>query len=83
MPVKSHRSTFSLRPRARRLAEDRARAKSISFGEAISDLIEEAEALRPQTTLVMRKNGLPMLVPPPGTPKIDPALVRKAIEEDW
>lgn len=83
MSAKAHRSTFSLRPRARRLIEDRARAKAISFGEAISDLVEEAEDQRPKTTLVVRKNGLPMFVTPPGTPKIDPALIRKAIEEDW
>lgn len=82
MPAKSHRSTFTLRPRARRLAEDRARAQSISFGDAISELIEEAEAYRPQTRLEVR-DGLPVFVTPPGTPKIDPALIRKAIEEDW
>lgn len=76
------RTTLSLQPRARRIAEERAKLMSISLGDAVSALIEEAEANRPQTRLEIR-NGLPVFVTPPGTPKIDLALVRKAIEEDW
>lgn len=79
----SHRSTFTLGQRARQIAEQRAKQRRISLGEAITELIEQAEDNAPRARLVIRPNGLPMFVTPPGSPKIDTALVRQAIEEDW
>jgi hypothetical protein len=77
------RTTLSLRPKALRIARQRAQLQSISLGEAVSQLVEEAERYAPQARVEVRKNGLPVIVTPPGTPPIDPATVRRAIEEDW
>ena len=76
------RTTITLSVNARQIAERHAQARRISFGEALSKLVEEAEANRPQTRLETR-DGWPVFVTPPGTLPIDPALIRKAIEEDW
>lgn len=75
------RTTLNLRPAARRIAEERAQYKCISIGEAVSELIEEAETHRPRTRLEMR-DGLPVLVPPPGTPKLTMEMVKEMLEED-
>jgi hypothetical protein len=76
------RTTLTLEAKAYRIARQRAQARSISLGKAVSELIEEAEVHAPKTRLMMA-DGLPVFVPPPGTPPIDPALIRQAIEEDW
>ncbi|MGQ0619540.1 MAG: antitoxin [Panacagrimonas sp.] len=76
------RTTLNLRPQARRIAEERAQYKAISIGDAVSDLIEEAEALRPKARLEMR-DGLPVLVAPPGTPKLTMEMVKEMLEDEW
>ncbi len=81
--MSSGRTTLNLEPRAAQIARRRARSRSISLGKAVSELIVEAETHAPKTEMKRRKNGMPVFVPPPGTPPIDPALIRKAIEEDW
>ncbi|MDO9452787.1 MAG: hypothetical protein Q7J29_07990 [Stagnimonas sp.] len=78
----TQRSTFKLRPKARQIAEQRARLKSISLGEALSDLVEEAEANRPQTRLEFR-DGWPVLVAPPGTAKLTMEMVKEMMDEDY
>ncbi|MGQ0701268.1 MAG: antitoxin [Panacagrimonas sp.] len=81
-PSAVKRTTLNLRPKARRIAEARAQYKAISIGEAVSELIEEAEALQPRTRLEMR-DGLPVLVPPPGTPKLTMEMVKEMLEDEW
>ncbi len=76
------RSTFTLRPKARQIAEQRAKIESISLGEALSDLVEEAEANRPRTRLEYR-DGWPVLVAPPGTAKLTSEMVKQMMDEDW
>lgn len=79
----TQRSTFKLRPKARQIAEQRAKLHSISFGDAVSDLLEEAEANRPQARIEYRDNGMPVLVAPPGTPPLTSAMVKEMMDEDW
>lgn len=75
------RTTLNLRPQARMLAEERAQYKAISIGEAVSELIEEAEQYRPRTRLEMR-DGLPVLIPPPGTPPLTMDMVKQMLEDE-
>ncbi|MGQ0528648.1 MAG: hypothetical protein ACT4PG_02290 [Panacagrimonas sp.] len=77
------RTTLNLRPKARRIASERAKAKSISLGDAVSELIEEAEEFRPQTRLEYRANGMPVLVAPPGTPPLTMETVKQMMDEEW
>ncbi|MES2885037.1 MAG: hypothetical protein V4709_09550 [Pseudomonadota bacterium] len=78
----TQRSTFKLRPKARQIAEQRAKLKSISFGDAISELLEEAEANRPQTRIEYR-NGLPVMVGPPGAPIVTCEMVKEILDNEW
>ena len=80
---KSHRSTFSLRPKARQIAERRAQLTSVSLGEAVSDLLEEAEANRPQARIEYRANGMPVLVSPPGSPIVTCEMVKEILDNEW
>lgn len=76
------RTTLNLRPKARQIAEQRAQYKAISIGDAVSELIEEAEALRPKARLEMR-DGLPVLVAPPGAPVVTCEMVKDILENEW
>lgn len=82
MPASATRTTIALRNKARRIAQDRARIKRVSLGDAVSDLIEEAEANAPRARLEIR-DGLPVLVGPPGTPAITSEMVKEALENEW
>lgn len=75
------RTTLNLRPKARQIAEERAQYKAISIGDAVSELIEEAEALRPRARMEIR-NGWPVFVAPPGTPKLTPEMVKEMLEDE-
>lgn len=75
------RTTITFRPNAKRIALQRARMKSISLGDAVSELIVEAENYRPKTQLEMRK-GWPVLVPPPGTPPLTMEMVKEMLEDE-
>lgn len=81
MSASATRTTLSLRPAARRIARQRAESKSISLGEAVSELIEEAERYAPKTRLETR-NGWPVLIPPPGTPKLTAKMVKDMLEDE-
>lgn len=82
MPTSATRTTLSLRPAARRIARQRAESKSISLGEAVSELIEEAERYAPKTRVEYRKNGFPVLIGPPDAPVITSAMVRELLEDE-
>ncbi len=60
-------------------AEAEARGKSLS--DLVSDVLRRA---LPTTNGLhqITRNGIPVIVVPPGTPAINPAAVRQAIEED-
>lgn len=79
----TRRSTFTLRPKARQIAEQRAKLKSISFGDAVSELLEEAEANRPQARIEFRDNGMPVLVGPPGAPIVTCEMVKEMLDNEW
>lgn len=78
----TQRSTFKLRPKARQIAEQRAKVHQISIGEAVSDLLEEAEANRPQARIEYR-NGWPVLVSPPGSPIVTCEMVKEILDNEW
>ena len=78
----TQRSTFTLRPKARQIAEQRAKVHQISFGEAVSDLLEEAEANRPQTRMEIR-DGWPVMVGPPGAPVVTCEMVKEILDNEW
>lgn len=82
-PAKAMRSTFTLRPKARQIAEQRAKTKAISLGEAVSELVEEAEANRPQARIEYRANGMPILVGPPGAPTVTCEMVKEILDSEW
>lgn len=79
----ARRTTLNLLPRARHIAEQRAKYKAISLGEAVSELIEEAEKLRPKARIEYRDNGMPVLVAPPGSPVVTCEMVKQALEDEW
>lgn len=79
---KPRRTTVTLSVEARQIAERHARARRVNFGEALSALVVEAEANRPQTRLEIR-DGWPVFVPPPGTPKLTLEMVKQAMDEEW
>lgn len=77
------RTTLNLRPHARQLAEERAQYKAISIGDAVSELIEEAEQFRPKARIEYRDNGMPVLVAPPGSPVVTCEMVKQILEDEW
>lgn len=76
------RTTLSIEPKAFGIARERARLRRISLGKAVSELIEEAAANRPKTRMEIR-DGLPVLVSPPGTPKITCEMVKEILDNEW
>jgi hypothetical protein len=64
-----------------RAAAAAAEARGISFSDFVADAIELAVASAVGARRTTR-NGVPVIVVPGGTPMIDPAKVRHAIEEN-
>lgn len=76
------RTTLSLDPKAHRIASNRAKARKISLGKAVSELIEQAAANAPMTRMEIR-DGLPVLVSPPGSPIITSEMVKEILDNEW
>jgi len=53
-------------------------------GQTPEEFVIEAltRAVWPGEFVLSTRNGLPVMVAPPGTPPMDPATIREAIEED-
>ncbi len=76
------RTTLSLESKAFRIARERAQARKISLGKAVSELIEEAAANTPKTRMEIH-DGLPVLVSPPGSPMITSEMVKEILDNEW
>lgn len=76
------RTTLSLEPKAFRIARERAELRKISLGKAVSELIEEAAEHAPRTSLEFNEYGFPVLVAPPGTPKLTSEMVKQMLDDE-
>ena len=72
------RTTFTLDDDAAALAQNYAKARSLRFGKAVSELIRHAHA---QSGGLKKKGSLWVIAAPPDRPKVASAKVKDMIED--
>jgi hypothetical protein len=63
-----------------RQVEEVARAQGQTTEQFVNQVL--SQAVRGARFTMTMKNGIPVMVAPEGTPPIDPAMIREALEEE-